>query len=56
MIQNTPRFQPVRYAVAARRPPSHSVSSLSQLLEALGSTPNIHSVLGVVDEFDGPRW
>lgn len=31
---------------------THSFSSLSQLLEALGSTPDLHSVLGVVDEFE----
>lgn len=29
-----------------------SFSSLSQLLEALGSTPDLNSVLGVVDEFE----
>ncbi|KAG2032623.1 hypothetical protein BDR03DRAFT_985590 [Suillus americanus] len=31
---------------------THSFSSLSQLLEALGSTPDLHSVIGVVDEFE----
>ncbi|KAG2339561.1 hypothetical protein BDR05DRAFT_613284 [Suillus weaverae] len=31
---------------------THSFSSLSQLLEVLGSTPDLQSVLGVVDEFE----
>ncbi|KAG0694445.1 hypothetical protein DFH29DRAFT_1072909 [Suillus ampliporus] len=31
---------------------THSFSSLSQLLEALGSTPDLHSALGVVDKFE----
>lgn len=52
MIANSPQnlLAPASESVPVLRTPSFS--SLSQLLEALGSTPDLHSVLGVVDEFE----
>ena len=52
MIANSPQnlLAPAPESVPVLRTPSFS--SLSQLLEALGSTPDLHSVLGVVDEFE----
>ncbi|OJA17335.1 hypothetical protein AZE42_05918 [Rhizopogon vesiculosus] len=51
-MANTPQntLAPASESVPVLRTPSFS--SLSQLLEALGSTPDLHSVFGVVDDFE----